>query len=272
MGEKGGSHMLVFGPEGFYLCSCLQLLRVGRFCRHLFAALLDSQNDGLGMSITISMAALHPRWQTNTLTPWSREDLAATRIVNDLHGEGDFVPSHEPEIDVDLRETRKAKNLRDLVYADIWALTKKFAAKTCADIETADGLSLLKFQLRKTIDQTLAQERLPMGRSGMATMRFSGSVDDDEQKGEANGGSPASGTKRRGRRNTRVGNTGRGGGSTRSGLARGARDESFTDPSGNSPDQPVDAVGHCPDVPPVLYEASTRKVIQPKSGVRGHET
>ena len=33
-------HVVVFGPDGFHLCSCLKLLRHGLLCRHIFAVLV----------------------------------------------------------------------------------------------------------------------------------------------------------------------------------------------------------------------------------------
>jgi len=33
-------HVVIFGPDGFHLCSCLKLLRLGLLCRHYFAVLV----------------------------------------------------------------------------------------------------------------------------------------------------------------------------------------------------------------------------------------
>lgn len=38
------SHVVVFGPHNFHLCSCLQLLRRGLSCRHYFAVMVKLQD------------------------------------------------------------------------------------------------------------------------------------------------------------------------------------------------------------------------------------
>ena len=38
--ESNASHIVVIGPNGFQMCSCLQVLRCGLRCRHIVAALV----------------------------------------------------------------------------------------------------------------------------------------------------------------------------------------------------------------------------------------
>ena len=38
--ESNASHIVVIGPNGFQMCSCLQVLRRGLPCRHTVAALV----------------------------------------------------------------------------------------------------------------------------------------------------------------------------------------------------------------------------------------
>lgn len=59
-------HIVVLGPNGFHLCSCLKLLQYGMPCRHFFAATvthLERQHPLNGLCI-------HPRWRTSS-EPWS---------------------------------------------------------------------------------------------------------------------------------------------------------------------------------------------------------
>lgn len=62
-------HIVVLGPGRLQLCSCLQVLRTGLPCRHLFAVLLwtvKRPSDFNGFS-------LHPRWRSSA-DAWSMDD------------------------------------------------------------------------------------------------------------------------------------------------------------------------------------------------------
>lgn len=64
--EQDAAHVVVIGPGGFQLCTCMQLLRCGIPCRHMLAALvtqLKRGKDFIGESI-------HPRWRTSP-AEWS---------------------------------------------------------------------------------------------------------------------------------------------------------------------------------------------------------
>ncbi|CAM9950714.1 unnamed protein product, partial [Ectocarpus fasciculatus] len=64
-------HLVVIGPDGFQLCTCLQLMRRGLQCRHVLAALvteLDRASEFKGESI-------HPRWRPNSLETWSLDKV-----------------------------------------------------------------------------------------------------------------------------------------------------------------------------------------------------
>lgn len=59
---------MVVGPNGFQLCTCLQLMRRGLQCRHVLAALvthLKRGNEFKGESV-------HPRWRMSNAR-WSLE-------------------------------------------------------------------------------------------------------------------------------------------------------------------------------------------------------
>ncbi|CAN0513964.1 unnamed protein product, partial [Ectocarpus sp. 8 AP-2014] len=52
------SHLVVLGPDGFQMCTCLQVMRRGWQCRHVLAALLRSNRVS-----EFTGASIHPRWR-----------------------------------------------------------------------------------------------------------------------------------------------------------------------------------------------------------------
>ena len=67
--NKCGGHLFGLGPDGFFLCTCLELLIKGLPCRHSTVALLDTQ-------IAFNGACVAPRWRTNA-TDWTIESIAS---------------------------------------------------------------------------------------------------------------------------------------------------------------------------------------------------
>ena len=53
--NKYGGHLVALGPDGFFLCTCRELLIKGLPCRHSILALLDTQ-------IAFNGACVAPRW------------------------------------------------------------------------------------------------------------------------------------------------------------------------------------------------------------------
>ena len=66
--ESKASHIVVIGPNGFQLCSCLQTLRCGQPCRHTVAALVTE----LKRAEEFKGEYIHLRWRSS-LKPWSIE-------------------------------------------------------------------------------------------------------------------------------------------------------------------------------------------------------
>ena len=64
--ERKVGHIVVVGPNGFQLCTCLQLLRTGLQCRHVVAALVTE----LKRASEFTGASIHPRWRSS-LDLWS---------------------------------------------------------------------------------------------------------------------------------------------------------------------------------------------------------
>ena len=65
--EHQTSHIVVFGPNNFHLCSCLRLLRVGLLYRHFFfAALLRfiaGEYWGTSLGHDFHGSSMHNRWR-----------------------------------------------------------------------------------------------------------------------------------------------------------------------------------------------------------------
>ena len=86
------SHLVVFGPDNFHLCSCLQLLRRGLPCRHYFAILVNLIGRAYGptelaFDHTFSGACIHNRWRqadNEQDLPWSVSEV----LRSSGHGEG----------------------------------------------------------------------------------------------------------------------------------------------------------------------------------------
>ncbi|CAM9778086.1 unnamed protein product, partial [Ectocarpus fasciculatus] len=69
------SHLVVLGPNGFQMCTCLQVMRRGWQCRHVFAALLK-----LHRSSEFTGTSIHPRWRPENAEPWSLEGVDLGRF------------------------------------------------------------------------------------------------------------------------------------------------------------------------------------------------
>ena len=86
------SHLVVFGPDNFHLCSCLQLLRRGLPCRHYFAILVNLIGRAYGptelaFDHSFSGACIHNRWRqvdNEQDLPWSVSEV----LRSSGHGEG----------------------------------------------------------------------------------------------------------------------------------------------------------------------------------------
>ena len=66
--ESNASHVVVIGPNGFQMCSCLQVLRGELPCRHAVAALVTA----LKRANEFKRESIHPRWRSS-IQPWSIE-------------------------------------------------------------------------------------------------------------------------------------------------------------------------------------------------------
>ncbi|CAB1105077.1 unnamed protein product [Ectocarpus sp. CCAP 1310/34] len=84
------SHVVVFGPGGFYLCSCLKLLRHGLPCRLYFSVLarfIGGKYGGVLLNHEFDGNSVHTRWRQSpdgSDAPWT-----ASRVLEGAgHGDG----------------------------------------------------------------------------------------------------------------------------------------------------------------------------------------
>ncbi|CAB1119118.1 unnamed protein product [Ectocarpus sp. CCAP 1310/34] len=83
-------HVVVVGPGGFYLCSCLKFLRHGLPCRHYFAVLvrfIGGKYGGVLLNHEFDGNSVHTRWRQSpdgSDAPWT-----ASRVLEGAgHGDG----------------------------------------------------------------------------------------------------------------------------------------------------------------------------------------
>lgn len=81
--DRKVGHLVVVGPGGFQLCTCLQLLRRGLQCRHVLAALVTQ----LKRSGELKGESIHPRWRSS-VEPWSLENVGLATFDGD--GDGSY--------------------------------------------------------------------------------------------------------------------------------------------------------------------------------------
>ncbi|CAB1118493.1 unnamed protein product [Ectocarpus sp. CCAP 1310/34] len=83
-------HVVVFGPNGFHLCSCLKLLRHGLVCRHYFTVLvrfLGCSFKGILLDHRFDGNSLHARWRQSL--DGNDEPWTVSRVLKETgHGDG----------------------------------------------------------------------------------------------------------------------------------------------------------------------------------------
>ena len=83
-------HVVVFGPDGFHLCSCLKLLRHGLLCRHFFAVLvrfLGSKFKGVLLDHRFDGNSVHTRWRQSL--DGNDEPWTVSSVLKEAgHGDG----------------------------------------------------------------------------------------------------------------------------------------------------------------------------------------
>ncbi|CAN0352247.1 unnamed protein product, partial [Scytosiphon promiscuus] len=142
--DRKVGHLVVVGPGGFQLCTCLQLMRRGLQCRHVLAALVTELNRGgefLGASI-------HPRWRMST-EPWSLEKAGLSEFdengsrsyeggcTGDWHGPddvGDFKGEDAPDPTLSVMRGRAYANMMEVCNRAV----RKFVDNMTKDTREVD--------------------------------------------------------------------------------------------------------------------------------------
>ena len=139
------SHIVVVGPEGFQLCTCLKLMRCGLHCGHVLAALvtrLDRASDFIGESI-------HPRWRSSTgewslrnagMGDFERAKFTGGYTNDDFEGAADCGGD-----DSEVCHSNSLKNIQGKAYADYVAKFMKWASAAAAKLDGSPG-SVQAFQ------------------------------------------------------------------------------------------------------------------------------
>eukprot|EP00904_Undaria_pinnatifida_P012885 jgi/Undpi1/8727/HiC_scaffold_25.g11191.m1 len=124
-------HLVVLGPDGFFLCTCLRILTDGLGCRHALRAMKDGDVGFTGASIA-------NRWRDST-EEWTMVRLAAKPAVVATAGAG--VPGELPASPADPSVFAHSKaTVRASGWASCCAFGKELASIT-AGIDNIPGIS-----------------------------------------------------------------------------------------------------------------------------------
>lgn len=164
------SHLMVFGPGDFHLCSCLRLLQHGLPCRHYFAVLLSfiGEKDVPGSGHTFNAACVHNRWRQAPDVddePWSVSLLLGSAGHgggwDGLHdNDDDVAPTYDNNGDMDGALPQDARKVADQrrAFATMMAKSKENVSEILRSVNTAEALEIqravdecVKFQLTKRL-------------------------------------------------------------------------------------------------------------------------
>lgn len=157
------SHLVVFGPDNFHLCSCLQLLRRGLPCRHYFAVLVNligrtGESDEMSFTYTFNGACVHNRWrrrEDGSDSPWSISSVLSSSghgVGWDGHDEGSddnyWGPTRDEALDgIHPAEPGRAAQERSAsdkrrVYGHLMAKSKELVGDIMRSVPLHQALSV----------------------------------------------------------------------------------------------------------------------------------
>lgn len=131
-------HIVVVGPEGFQLCTCLKLMRCGLHCSHVLAALVTR----LGRASEFIGESIHPRWRSsrgewslrNTeMGDFEKATFKGGYTDDDFHGAADF--GGDGGDDGQATYPNRLKNIQGKAYADYVAKFMKWASAAAAKVD-----------------------------------------------------------------------------------------------------------------------------------------
>ena len=210
-------HVVVFGPDGFHLCSCLKLLRHGLICRHLFAVLvrfLDSKFKGVQLDHRFNGNSVHARWRQSldgndepwTVfrvlqeaghgEPWDGCDQGADDNLwgptFDDDGGGDGV--HPSERAIKAAAARSATDERR-VFASMMAKNKENVSEILRTVSHVKAMEIqagldkwVRFQLLEATGQNNAKNPAQVKKAGRPKESKSGG--EQQEGGDGNGAPP----------------------------------------------------------------------------------
>lgn len=129
------SHIVVVGPGGFQLCTCLKLMRCGLHCSHVLAALVTR----LGRACEFVGESIHPRWRSS-LGDWSLRKTALGDFEHAKFRGGPTDDHLDGAIDVggddgQATHSKGLKHIQAKAYADYVAKFMKWASTAAAKVD-----------------------------------------------------------------------------------------------------------------------------------------
>lgn len=147
------SHIVVVGPEGFQLCTCLKLMRCGLHCNHMLAALVTR----LGRAKDFVGESIHPRWRSS-VAEWSlRNANLATFDGHETFTGGYTEDFNGADADAggDGQDTLRenVEFTRRKMYADYIAASMQWASQASAKVDGTPGSrqAFLAFQEQQRV-------------------------------------------------------------------------------------------------------------------------
>eukprot|EP00904_Undaria_pinnatifida_P011900 jgi/Undpi1/7840/HiC_scaffold_23.g10312.m1 len=130
--DRKVGHLVVIGPGGFQLCTCLQILRRGLQCRHVLAALVTHLKRGK----EFKGESIHPRWRSSS-EHWSLDKAGLGKFDEDGGGSynGGFTGDWDGPADFGDASTEEAAPdrmlsvIRGRTFANIMELCTRAARK-----------------------------------------------------------------------------------------------------------------------------------------------
>lgn len=205
-------HFVALGSDGFFLCTCLELLNKGLPCRHGILALLETQ-------VVFNGACVALRWRTNA-APWIMEPLAS-KLARLASASAGSLAGRQPVAPVPNVVTPSNEHVRSTNYANCCAFGKELAGML-AGVNSIEGVNRILHHLKKVAVDSADVEEVSQRRVSRTTV-FKG-VDsryDVQGNGDLRGGRSrevmTNERRDRGRKRRAPGGTGGGRGATREG-------------------------------------------------------
>ena len=155
--DRNVGHLVVIGPGGFQVCTCLQILRRGLQCRHVLAALVTHLKRGK----EFKGESIHPRWRSSP-EHWSLDKAGLGRFDEDGGGSynGGFTGDWDGPADfgdastVEAAPDRMLSVIRGRTFANIMEVCTRAARKYTDNMtkDTRPGEMAMFSELGRAVD------------------------------------------------------------------------------------------------------------------------